>query len=174
MIKNIFFIGPAGVGKTTVGNIVAKQIGYNFIDIDKEFCERIALIPNYIDANGYTAYCEANSELVDDLLFDNPENTVFATPSGFLVHENLDHLVNKHLNLISTGTSILLLPTEDIEEAVKIIVARQLKRWDDTTVEIEEDRFRNRFPKYSQYGDIRIYSIDPPANIAKIVIDKLK
>lgn len=170
MNKNIFFIGPAGVGKTTVGNLVAIRLDYKFVDIDKEFCERIALIPNYIDTNGYPAYCEADSKLVDDLLLESPGNTVFATPSGFLVHENLDHLIKKHLDLISTGISVLLLPSEDIEEATKIVLDRQLKRWNDTSAEIEEQRFRNRFPKYKQYGDIKIFSSDPPEKIAEAIV----
>src|SRR6266481_3851584 len=113
MNKNIFFIGPASVGKSTIGKLLADSINYHFIDIDGEFCKRIKLIPDYIHASSYAAYCEANSKLTDELIKENPERTIFATPSGYLVHEDSPHLIKKHLTVIREGISVLLLPSED-------------------------------------------------------------
>src|SRR5437879_3438162 len=99
LAKNIFFIGPGSVGKTTTGRALAQRLGRQFVDIDAHFCERIAMIPHYIQDRGYVAYCEANSALADDLVNEYPEDTVFATPSGFLAHAESPHLVAKHLEL---------------------------------------------------------------------------
>jgi shikimate kinase len=123
--KNIFFIGPASVGKTMIGSLLAKKLNFDFIDIDAEFNKRIALIPHYIQTRGYPAYCEATSSLVDTLVQEHPKQTVFATPSGFLVHRESSHLVVKHLGLIKKDAiSVLLLPTHTPEESVQIIVNR--------------------------------------------------
>ena len=170
MSKNIFFVGPASVGKSTIGQLLSLEIGYGFIDVDKEFCERIALIPDVVRNEGYAAYCEKNSNLVDVLLGENPENTVFATPSGFLVHEDSLHLVEKHLNVIKSGISVLLLPDKDPLKGVETIVQRQLSRWDDINAATEKERFLRRFEKYKQYGDIQIFSMDKPEVIVKHIL----
>lgn len=173
MSKNLFFIGPASVGKSTVANLAAEQLGYTFIDVDQEFCERIGLIPDVVKSEGYPAYCEKNSELVGDLVRENPSNTVFATPSGFLVHEDLPHLVEKNLLITKSGTSVLLLPDTDPHAGVDTIVARQMIRWNDIDADTERRRFLSRFEKYKNYGDIKIFSSEQPNMICNMVLAKL-
>lgn len=174
MPKNIFFIGPASVGKSTVASELAKELGYTFIDIDNEFCKRIALIPDVIESEGYQAYCEKNSALVDMLIEENNTRTVFATPAGYLVHEDSPHLVEKHLQVIKTGISILLLPDNNPETSVTTVVRRQLDRWPTLKEEKERQRFLSRFEKYKNYGDIKIFSMEPPANIVRVILEKLQ
>ena len=38
--RNVFLIGPMGAGKTTVGKILADELGLDFLDTDKEIEER--------------------------------------------------------------------------------------------------------------------------------------
>jgi len=64
MLSNIFMIGPASVGKSTVGVLLAEKLGYEFVDIDKEFCKRVGLIPEVVKSEGYASYCEKNSKLI--------------------------------------------------------------------------------------------------------------
>lgn len=173
MRKNVFFVGPASVGKSTIAELLAHKIRYKFVDIDREFCNRVELIPVYVNSKGYPAYCEANSALVDELVSENPEETVFATPSGFLVHEESSHLVEKHLTLIGAGISILLLPDKDPYKGVETIVARQVNRWNDVKPERERQKFLSRFDKYKSYGDIKIFSMENPEFITSMIIEEL-
>ena len=173
MPKNIFFIGPASVGKSTAAKLLAEKLGRTFVDIDKEFCERIALIGDYLNANGYEAYCEANSALVGQLLLENPENTVFATPAGFLAHEKSPHLVAKHLKLIKQGVSVLLLPDKDPQKGIDVIVARQLARWHDVEEQDQRFKFLDRFEKYKNYGDIQIFSMESAEVIVELILKEL-
>ncbi len=173
--RNIFFIGPASVGKSTVAKLLADKVKYDFVDIDLKFCEEIGLIPDYVRQHSYTEYCERNSRLVDDLLIRYPNNTVFATPSGFLVHEDSPHLVEKHIKLIrQKGISILLLPSKNPLNSVDIIIKRQQSRWDDVTVSKEKRRFIQRFHKYKNYGDIKIFSLEEPTKIATKILQQLR
>lgn len=173
MLKNIFLVGPASVGKSTIGALLADKLGYTFIDVDKEFCERIALIPDVVRSEGYIAYCEKNSSLIDELLQEHPEKTVLATPSGYLVHEDSPELVEKHLSVIKSGISVLLLPDEDPNAGVEAIVARQLSRWNDLDAAKEKERFLSRFEKYKNYGDIRIFSMEGPEVITNMILQRL-
>lgn len=92
----IFLIGPGGVGKSTCGKILANLLGYNFIDLDVEFCERVLNVGSYINNFGYKKYCLENSKLFYEILSQQLENFVFSLSSGFLVHENMNVLTIKH------------------------------------------------------------------------------
>lgn len=173
MSKNILFIGPASVGKTTIGRLLADRIQWPFIDIDEEFCKRIDLIPRYVKQKGYAAYCKANSQLTERLLQENPKKSVFATPSGFLAHEECPDIVKKHEELIKNFTSILLLPGIDPHVVVNEIVKRQINRWNDVDQETEQTRFLTRFKKYQNYGDFQIYSLESPETIVSQLLEKL-
>ncbi len=171
---NIFFIGPASVGKTTTARVLAAKLGRKFVDIDFRFCEQIMLIPKYIDAYGYARYCEANSALVDRLLIEYSSDTVFATPSGFLAHEDSPHLIEKHLGVIGTGISVLLLPAVDPLRGVDLVVARQVARWPEVDPEDERQRYLRRFNLYKDQGDIKIIAHRAPELVADEIITKLK
>ena len=46
--ETIFLLGPGGVGKSTLGRVLAGRLNWPLIDLDLEFCERIAEIGRFI------------------------------------------------------------------------------------------------------------------------------
>ncbi|HPN67197.1 MAG TPA: shikimate kinase [bacterium] len=163
----IFIIGPGGVGKSTCGPILASKLDYQFIDLDDEFCQRIANIGAYINEKGYEKYCLENSQLFYDILSDEPDNLVFVLSSGFLVHEGMAELTAKHQQTIQKkGISILLLPSADITESTQIVVARQLTRGFGLNADKEKLKFQQRYKRYNNLGNIKIYSHQNPIDIA--------
>ena len=168
--KNIFMIGPGGVGKSTVGRTLSEMLGFGFIDLDQEFYNRYGRIGTFIDSKGYDSYCRCNSALFFEILKGNPSKTVFALSSGFLVHENNKDLIEKHKQALKeNGISVLLLPSESIEESERIVIDRQLLRGYELNEEREKEKFRSRFPKYLPLGDIKIFSSDLPDSIAETI-----
>lgn len=164
----IFIIGPGGVGKSTCGEILANLLGYNFIDLDIEFCERVENVGDYIKRFGYEKYCHENSRLFHEIISQHLENFIFSLSSGFLVHENLDDLTLKHKQVLKDlGLSILLLPSKSLDESTKIVVNRQLSRGFDLKEDREKTKFIQRFPIYKELGDIKIFSHDKPEIIAE-------
>lgn len=164
----LFLIGPGGVGKSTCGEILANLLGYNFIDLDNEFCNRIENVGVYIKNNSYNRYCFENSKLFYSLLEKNTGNFVFSLSSGFLVHENLEELITKHKQTLQNcGISILLLPSESLYESIRIIVKRQLSRGFGLKEGIEKEKFIRRFQIYKELGDIKIFSKENPETIAE-------
>ena len=129
-MNTLFLIGPGGVGKSTVGALLAQAMNYRFIDLDSEFCEQLLNIRQYIQRNGYECYVRDNAALCSRLLAENPhEKRVVVLSSGFLATDVCPEIVAVNRQLVrQSGYSILLLPSEDIDIATRIVVARQLMR----------------------------------------------
>jgi len=74
---NIILIGMPGCGKSTVGVLLAKTLGKNFLDTDVHIQARQGRnLQDIIDADGLKVFCEIES---DYLLKLNQTNTVIAT-----------------------------------------------------------------------------------------------
>jgi shikimate kinase len=163
----LFIIGPAGVGKTTSGQLLAWELNFEFVDLDAEFSRQIGEIQSWIDHHGYLAYCRRNTELFYDLIFSTISPTVYAISSSFLVYDQLDAALASNANALSSfGISILLLPSESLSDSADIVVGRLLQRRPWLNARKERQKFEYRYQRYLGYGDIRIFSRDSPEAVA--------
>lgn len=171
----VFIVGPGSAGKSTTGRFLADKLGYEFVDLDLVFCERISRIGDFITEKGYRVYSETNSILFEQLLEEYPTKTVFPLSSGFLVHEDSPELVRKHKILLNEkGISILLLPSPSLKESMDIIIPRQMAReYLDLVEEREKAKLKSRHIKYKRYGDIKIFSVEQPEQIADLMMEEL-
>lgn len=163
-MRRVFLIGPAGVGKSTCGALLAPKLGYGFVDLDSEFDARVGHIGEFIARDGYLAYCRRNVDLFNALLAEQESDAVYALSSGFLLYKDLDPSYS-HLaaDLRKLGVTILLLPATSVEEAAEVTVRRLLARRPGLDADKERAKFRTRFHKYIRHGDIQIISNAPPA-----------
>jgi len=168
----IFFIGPGGVGKTTVGGEFANLLGCEFTDLDQEFCDRIENIGTYIDTNGYLSYVERNSILLKDLMQDidsaaSPYDHVIALSSGFLSNDTPDIILKDNLERVfNNGLAVLLLPSEDIDEGARVVVERHLARDRGHTEENSDAVYRRRYHEYLEFDCLCIFSNKAPQEVA--------
>ncbi|MFG0517991.1 shikimate kinase [Kluyvera intermedia] len=172
---HLFLIGPGGAGKSTVGEKLAVRLGYVFVDLDAQFCERVANIREYLKSHGYEAYLEQNAALFDALLAERcHQNVVFALSSGFLATDIRPDIVERNRQRVrEEGRSILLMPSKDVDVACGCIVTRQLKRGFELVRDKEEAKFRQRFTDYMALGDIQIFAMDSPEVIVHKIIAAL-
>lgn len=166
-VRNIFIIGPAGVGKSTCGRMLAEELGYSFVDLDSAFLKSIGNIAEYIEKEGYVSYGQRNSDLFFTLVSEQERDTVYAMSAGFLLYQDPNGLSSMNAQALNTlGVSILLLPSRSLEESVSIVVERVLARRPWLNREKETRKIIDRYPKYLQHGDIKIFSAETPSQIA--------
>ncbi|MGV8954877.1 MAG: shikimate kinase [Cypionkella sp.] len=163
-------LGPGGVGKSTLGRELARQLGWPLVDLDLEFCDRLAVIGDFIAEHGYEVYRAANLALAQDLLASRSAPMVFVTASGFLVAAPGTEDYHQSRRLVATNYGVTLLPSLDLDMATAIVVERQLGRGFGFVRQTEERKFRDRFATYHGEGDTLVVSTDTAAAIATALI----
>ena len=94
--QNVTLIGMPGVGKSTVGVVLAKILGYRFLDSDLEIQEQTGkLLHELITEHGDEGFLEIENQVNAGLTVDK---TVIATGGSAVFGED----AMKHLQEIST------------------------------------------------------------------------
>ena len=167
--ETIFLLGPGGVGKSTLGRVLADRLNWPLIDLDLEFCEQIAEIGRFIRQTSYAAYRAEDLLLAQRLVARTEGPLVFVTASGFLAAEVESSDYAEARALVGTGYGITLLPSLDIDQATELVVERQLKRGFGLERESETRKFRQRFGRYREQGDMLVVSSAPAEDMGKAV-----
>jgi shikimate kinase len=89
---NIFLVGPMGVGKTTIGRILAQQLDQDFFDSDLEIESSSGADIQWIfDVEGESGFREREIKMIDFL--SKKKNIILATGGGaILAEENRGYL----------------------------------------------------------------------------------
>ena len=147
MLKdNIVLIGMPGVGKSTVGVILAKVLGYQFVDADLVIQEQEGrLLHEIIAQDGTDGFIEVENRVNASI---EAHHAIIAT-GGSVVYgkEAMEHLAEIGTILYLEG------PYAALEKRLADIKGRGvvLKEGQDL-----HDLFLERTPLYEQYADIRI------------------
>lgn len=83
--KPIVLVGPAGVGKTTVGKKLANALGLPFLDTDSLFVKDHGPISEFFAAHGEPAFRKLEE---DYFAFALTQNAVVATGGGVVLSPN--------------------------------------------------------------------------------------
>ncbi len=144
MHKNIVLIGMPGVGKSTIGVIAAKQLGYKFVDADLEIQQREnRLLSEIIAQDGVEGFMRVEDEVNASLDVDR---TVVATGGSVVYGEN----AMKHLSEI--GTIVYLrLSYEQLEQRLGDLHSRGVVLKDGQTL---KTLYEERVPLYEKYADV--------------------
>ncbi|MGM9680813.1 MAG: shikimate kinase [Eubacteriales bacterium] len=164
-MKNIILIGMPGSGKSSVGVIVAKTLGMNFIDVDLLIQNREnALLQELLDSVGMDGFLELEADAVCSI---QAENAVIA-PGGSAV---LCERGAKHLKELGT---VVYLKTDiaDLESHLHNLSSRGVARKPGQTI---ADVYRYRAPFYEKYADITVNTAGQSlAKTVGKVLDALK
>lgn len=150
MKDNIVLIGMPGVGKSTVGVILAKMIGYQFIDADLLIQKQEGkLLHEIIDEKGTDGFIEIEERVNASI---EASHTIIAT-GGSVVYGKK---AMEHLSRIGTVV-YLKVPYDTLEKRLEDIKGRGVVLKEGQTLRTLYDE---RTPLYEKYADIEISEDD--------------
>ena len=95
--KNIIsLIGMTGVGKTTVGKILAEKLNYKFLDLDSIITEKTGKTPAEIfSLYGEGAFREAETEELENIFKNYDKNFILSCGGGIILKEKNRELLKE-------------------------------------------------------------------------------
>lgn len=145
-VRNIVLIGMPGVGKSTVGVVLAKNMGYSFVDSDLLIQEQEGkLLHEIICEMGTDGFNEVENRVNASICVDR---AVIATGGSVVYGEQ----AMSHLKQIGTVV-YLSLPLAELTERLGDLNERGVSMREGQTL---DDLFRERTPLYERYADITI------------------
>ncbi|MNC34591.1 Shikimate kinase [compost metagenome] len=151
MHQNIVLVGFMGTGKTTVGRILAEQLGWVFTDTDAYIEEQAGMaISRMFQEHGEAYFRERETESLRELL--QRQGQVVSTGGGAVLREE-----NRRL-MLENGLVVAMLAEEavivervkgdtgrpllqgDLEERVRTLVEARRHAYDFATVQLHTDR----------------------------------
>ena len=146
MVKNIVLIGMPAVGKSTVGVVVAKRVGYDFIDTDLLIqSQEKRLLKEIIKQEGIERFLEIENQVNMDVIVQKS----VISPGGSVVYcqEAMKHFKE---------TSVILylqVTYEEIESRIKNAKSRGIVLRDGQTLKMLYDE---RVKLFEKYADITV------------------
>ncbi len=142
-MNNIILIGMPGSGKSTVGVLLAKALGYLFDDVDLLISRRAGKpLQKILDEDGLEYFLRLEEELGSTL---DADRTVIATGCSMVLSEK----AMAHLK--GMGEVVFIdVPFAEIERRVTNIKTRGIVFHPNETL---ADVYRERLPLYERYAD---------------------
>lgn len=142
--ENIVLIGMPGSGKSTVGVVLAKKLGYRFLDSDLVIQEKYGkLLHELIEEHGVEGFWKIENDV--NASFDVRKSVIATGGSAVYGAEAMEHLRK-------LGTVVYLqLPYEEIAERLGDLNARGVTLKPGQTL---ADLYEERVPLYEKYAHV--------------------
>lgn len=165
----VVLIGPMGAGKTTIGKILAKELGFEFCDSDKEIEKRSgANIPWIFDVEGESGFRDREMLVIEDL--SQRKGVVLATGGGAMMRKENQDYVSRNGFVIYLNTSVDQQYNRTHKDR-----NRPLLQGDKDAYEVLSELFELRDPIYREVADL-VMDTDKKSlkSVVKSIIDALE
>lgn len=149
--KRIVLVGPMGAGKSTIGRLLANELGYGFLDSDRIIEERCgANIPWIFDVEGEDGFRQRETAMLEELASET--DVVVATGGGAVMKPENHDLLTRNALVIYLKTSI-----EQQVERTRKDRNRPLLQQDDPEAVLRR-LYEVRDPIYTELADIEMFT----------------
>ncbi|MFN9504801.1 MAG: shikimate kinase [Rubrivivax sp.] len=152
--KPVALVGMPGCGKSTVGRLVARQLGLLFVDTDHAIEQRVGMpVRDFFEVHGEAAFRELESSVLTELA--QQPGTVLATGGGAVLRPQNRTVLREHRRVIylrSTPEELFRRLRHDTQRPL-LQVADPLKRL--------RDLFRERDPLYRETAHYTVEAARP-------------
>ncbi|HEY9136417.1 MAG TPA: shikimate kinase AroK [Pseudomonadales bacterium] len=166
--SNIFFIGPMGAGKTTIGRSLANALQYEFVDSDHEIETRAgANIAWIFDVEGEEGFRNREEAVIDELSLS--QGIVLATGGGAILRKETRQRLKQRglvVYLKASAEQILKRTAKDKKRPLL-----QTKNRDKVVREL----LKKRDPLYQEIADITIATRnDKISDVTQSILRQIK
>ncbi len=147
----IILVGMMGAGKTTVGKLLAKQLGKTFIDSDEEIQRRTGVtIPHIFDVEGEAGFRTRESGVIQELL--KLDNIVLATGGGAIISPQNRAMMKQNGLVVYLKSSV-----HDLWQRTRHDHNRPLLQTENPRARLQ-DLHDQRDPLYMEAADVIIHT----------------
>lgn len=148
--RRVFLVGPMGVGKTTIGKMLARELGLKFVDCDQEIERRSgANIAWIFDVEGESGFRHRETHVLDDLT--RQDNVLIATGGGAVLNvDNRSCLKNRGI-VVHLDTEVNLLVKRTAKDKKRPLLQNADPRG------VLEKLKKDRDPLYKEVSDIHVF-----------------
>jgi shikimate kinase len=166
-VDRLFLIGMMGAGKSTVGKLLARRCGFEFVDCDRELEARSGVsVATIFELEGEESFRRREAALIDELT--QRPRTVLATGGGAILGaDNRRHLSERGLVIYLRASA------DEIVRRTQKDRARPLLQTTDRRGRIEQ-LLAEREALYEQVAHVTVHSNagNPNRLVAKILQDE--
>ena len=144
--ESIVLIGMAGAGKSTVGKLLSKALGFTFIDLDHYIFEKEGkTLQEIIDEKGEKAFLQLEKRR----MYEIDLNRKVVAPGGSIIyHPDLMEYLRQNSTIVYLDDSF-----EDIEKRITGLSTRGIVGLSNRPL---KQIYKERKPLYSKYAEITI------------------
>lgn len=164
---NIFLVGPMGAGKSTIGRLLAQELGFEFVDSDQYVEDTTGVsIPYIFEVEGEDGFRDREAKAIA-LLTTQPQ-VVLATGGGAILREE------NRMQLMQNGIVIYLNVSPEAQfERVRFDSQRPLLQNDDPKGVLEK-LYEFRHPLYLSSANYIVFSDNiPPKLVVGGIIESI-
>ena len=146
MHKHIFLIGMPGAGKTTVGKMLAKELGRDFYDLDQTIQDKVGKsVQNIYIYDGKDAFSEYEYSTIKELIHNKP--SVIATGGGTVTYDKTVKLMRNNGLVVFVNRDVNHI-LDDLDLEIRPLVKE--------SIEYIFNVYEERYPLYEEAAHIKI------------------